>query len=218
MPVTVGIDRPRHLLADQWVGQETGRLRDDAVRVRSDEPHRPGAHGLGSLGRVALLDLNLRGLSQGGDHGAVGVHVVAKAGYRPLIYTNERRLMVLASCLRAGARGIVRKSEPIGMVENAIAEVARGGMVITLALAGLAEAVRDFGRMQTLTPRQREVLAARARGESFRGIGRRLFISERTAQDHMNRVNEVFADYLSNHSAADLERHLGIGPGDLNNL
>lgn len=172
----------------------------------------------GQSADVVLLDLNLRGLSQGGDHGAVGVHVVAKAGYRPLIYTNERRLMVLASCLRAGARGIVHKSEPIGMVENAIAEVARGGMVITLALAGLAEAVRDFGRMQTLTPRQREVLAARARGESFRGIGRRLFISERTAQDHMNRVNEVFADYLSNHSAADLERHLGIGPGDLNNL
>lgn len=167
---------------------------------------------------VVLLDLNLRGLAEGGLQGAAGVHLVAKAGYRPLIYTNERRLMVLASCLRAGARGVVHKSEPIEAVEEAISEIARGGMVITLALAGLAEAVRDYGRMQGLTPRQREVLAARARGESFRSIGRRLFISERTAQDHMNRVNEAFAEYLSAHSAADLERHLGLGAGDLNNL
>ncbi|WP_228389508.1 response regulator transcription factor [Cumulibacter manganitolerans] len=167
---------------------------------------------------VVLLDLNLRGTGEPLIHGAMGVNRVSRAGYRVLIYTNERRLAVLARCLAAGARGIVHKSEPIEAVERAIDEVARGGTVVTLALAGLAEAVRDHGGMRRLTPRQREILAARARGESFRSIGQRLFISERTAQDHMNHVNEAFADYLATHSPADLERDLGIGPGDLNNL
>ena len=167
---------------------------------------------------VVLLDLNLHGTGTPRLHGAAGVHAVAKAGYRVLIYTNERRLMVLASCMGAGARGIVHKAEPIEAVQEAIDEVRRGGTVTTLALTGLAEAVREHGRMQRLTRRQREILAARARGESFRSIGRRLFISERTAQDHMNKVNEAFCEYLSSHSAADLERHLGIASGDLNNL
>lgn len=167
---------------------------------------------------VVLLDLNLHGTGTPRMHGAAGVHAVAKAGYRVLIYTNERRLMVLASCLGAGARGIVHKAEPIEAVQDAIDEVSRGGTVTTLALTGLAEAVREHGRMPRLTRRQREILEARARGESFRSIGRRFFISERTAQDHMNKVNEAFCEYLSNHSAADLERHLGIAAGDLNNM
>ncbi|WP_208378928.1 response regulator transcription factor [Cumulibacter soli] len=167
---------------------------------------------------VVLLDLNLHGTGTPRTHGAAGVNAVSKAGYKVLIYTNERRLLVLASCLGAGAKAIVHKAEPVAALQEAIEEVRRGGTVITVALTGLAEAVREHGRMQRLTRRQREILEARARGESFKSIGRRLFISERTAQDHMNKVNEVFCEYLSTHSAADLERHLGIAAGDLNNL
>lgn len=166
---------------------------------------------------VVVLDLNLNGL--GGPraelNGAAAVREIAKAGYPVLLYTNEHRLLVLARCYSAGASGLVHKSEPIPNVEAAIEEIARGGTVLTVALAGLAEAIRVSGQMRELSTRQREVLSARARGEPFKSISRRLNISERTAQDYMNRVSDVFSDYLGAHSAADLERHLGIGPGDL---
>lgn len=165
---------------------------------------------------VVILDLNLHGTgSASGVHGAAAVRAVRAAGYRVLLYTNERRLLVLAGCLAAGASGIVHKAEPIDVLEAAVDEVCHGGTVLTVALAGLAEAVREHGQMPQISARQREVLSGRARGESFKSIGRRLFISERTAQDHMNRVYEVFGQYLESHSVADLERHLGIGIGDL---
>ena len=141
--------------------------------------------------------------------GDLDVRVMETKDVRPLLVEMAKETPQLARKARQYVASIV---------ERAIDEVARGGTVVTLALAGLAEAVRDHGGMRRLTPRQREILAARARGESFRSIGQRLFISERTAQDHMNHVNEAFADYLATHSPADLERDLGIGPGDLNNL
>ncbi|MFD0538368.1 hypothetical protein ACFQY7_36275 [Actinomadura luteofluorescens] len=59
------------------------------------------------------------------------------------------------------------------------------------------------------------MLAARARGESFRGIARRLFITEKTASGYMDQVKHKFAAYLREHSPADLERALGLEPAGL---
>ncbi|WP_406832835.1 response regulator transcription factor [Pedococcus sp. KACC 23699] len=166
---------------------------------------------------VALVDLWLR--APEGEpvhaHGMHGVHAVAQAGYRVLIYTNERRRHVLAGCLAAGASGIVHKSEPLPALREAVAAVASGGVVITTALAGLVEVVDRRGRIGRLSPRQIEVLRARARGESYRSIGARLFISPKTAEEYMAEVTRRFSAYLLEHSAADLERLLGVGPGDL---
>jgi DNA-binding NarL/FixJ family response regulator len=122
---------------------------------------------------------------------------------------------VLAGCLAAGASGIVHKAEPIAALRTAISRVASGEFVITQALVGLAELVERLGELPTLSPRQREVLSARARGESFRSIAQRLFISPRVAEEYMAVVTAKFADFLRDHSAADLERLLGLAPGDL---
>ena len=59
------------------------------------------------------------------------------------------------------------------------------------------------------------MLRARARGESFKSIGARLYIAPKTAEEYMSEVTQKFAKYLRHHSAADLEHHLGVGPGDL---
>lgn len=166
---------------------------------------------------VALVDLGLRNPEDDTPslHGMRGVAAVADAGYRVLIYSNERRRHVLAGCLAAGASGIAHKSEPLTTLREAITSVADGRMVITTALAGLAEVVERRGRMGGLSPRQSEVLRARARGESFKSIGARLYISPKTAEEYMAEVTRRFAHYLRDHSAADLERRLGIGSGDL---
>lgn len=167
---------------------------------------------------VVILDLNLNGTGDSGmPHGAAAVRAAADLGYRVLIYTNEYRCLVLAGCLVAGARGIVHKTETLAALGTAVWAVSRGQVVISTALVGLAEVVERRGQLPTLSPRQRQVLAGRARGETFRRIARGLGISEKVAHEYMGDVSTKFAIYLRSHSAADLERHLGIGAGDLLN-
>lgn len=166
---------------------------------------------------VVLLDLWLRepdgdvGLRQGG----AGVAAAHRAGYRTLIYTNERRREVLAGCLAAGAHGVIHKSESLQTVVDAARRVAGGQVVITTALAGLAEVVERRGGMPHLSPRQVDVLRGRARGETYKSIAARLEIAPKTAEEYMGEVHRRFSDYLRTHSPADLERHLGIGVHDL---
>lgn len=165
---------------------------------------------------VVILDLNLNGIGGAGmPHGASAVRVLSDAGYAVLIYTNENRRVVLAGCLAAGARGIVHKTETLDALGVAARAVTCGHVVITAALVGLAEIVERRGQLPSLSPRQRQVLAGRARGETFRRIARALGISEKVAHEYMGDVSTKFADYLRSHSAADLEHHLGIGDGDL---
>lgn len=147
--------------------------------------------------------------------GASAVAALHRLGYPVLVYTNERRRHVLAACLAAGAQGVVHKAEPLEAVEAAIRTVAAGGGVVTSGLAGLAEAVERRGELPTLSPRQLEVLRGRARGESFKAIGTRLYISPKTAEAYMGEVSKRFADFMQSHSPADLENHLGVGVGDL---
>jgi len=165
---------------------------------------------------VVLLDLHMPGGDDGTRiQGGRAVKAACDAGWKVLIYSNENRREVLAGCVAMGARGAVAKSEPMSSVTSAIESVVMGEIVITQAMIGLAEVAERRGELPTLTTRQREILSARARGESFDSIGLRLFISRRTAEDHWAQVTIKFADYLATHSAADLERRLGIGPGDL---
>lgn len=166
---------------------------------------------------VVLLDMWLQGVDPVSQplQGVRAVSAVCGAGYQVLIYTNERRREVLAGCLAAGARGIMHKSQPIEDLAHAIAEVAAGSVVITTALAGLAEVVHRHGALPSLSPRQLDVLRGRARGETFKAIGARLYIAPKTAEEYMAEVGRRFAEYLRTHSAADLERLLGVGPGDL---
>ncbi|MEO3780901.1 response regulator transcription factor [Micromonospora sp. B11E3] len=165
---------------------------------------------------VVLLDLKLDGTGRELSlRGIDAVRAVAAAGHRVLVYTNERRRAVLAACLTVGALGIAHKAEPLDALADAVAQVAAGHIVITQALTGLAEVADRRGRLPALSPRERQVLAGRARGESFRSIAARLYVSEKTAAGYMEQVKAKFAAYLRDHSPADLEYSLGLEPADL---
>lgn len=167
---------------------------------------------------VLLLDLHLLAPEEEASmtrHGLRGVQAATSAGYRTLIYTNEQRRAVLAVCLAAGASGVVFKTSSMPALRDAVTVVAAGGTVIPTSLAGLVEKYSSLGHLGQLTPRQLEVLRARARGEPFKSIARRLGIEHRTVEDHMYVVTRRFAEYLRTHSLADLEHELGIAPRDL---
>jgi two-component system nitrate/nitrite response regulator NarL len=165
---------------------------------------------------VVFIDLKLAGTGRSTRlQGPHAVRAVVQAGYRVLVYTNEVRRAILVSCLSAGARGIVHKAEPVGALAAAAEAVALGQIVITQELTGLAELAERRHLLPGLAPREREVLAARARGESFPQIGKRLNISPQTAAGYMDGVKAKFTAYLRDHSPADLEHYLGLEPADL---
>lgn len=165
---------------------------------------------------VAVLDLNLNGGGRPGEpHGRRGVQAASAAGMSVLIYTNERRPAVLAGCFLAGAAGIVHKTESIEQLQAGIEAVHDGRVVVTTAVAGLLDTIAKAGRIKGLTPRQLDVLRGRARGESYPAIGRRLFISARTAEEYMRDVIKKLQGVYNGATPADIERELGLGPGDL---
>lgn len=151
---------------------------------------------------IVLLDVTVDGGRE-----TAAVRSLARAGYRVCLYTLESRPAVLARYADAGAHGIVSKADPVDALVDALSRIAAGGTAFGSGRAGGASP------MPELTLRQMQILAGRARGETFHSIARRLDISERTAQDHWSAIARRFETFLRTHSPADLERSLGLDSG-----
>lgn len=173
---------------------------------------------------LVVLDLMLATSMQadGVLQGPAAIRALIREGYdRICLYTDERRPLVLAHCLSAGASGIARKSDELEVSEEAFVRVAAGESVIARSMVELAEVLSRRGRLPALTARQSEVLAARSRGEKWEAIGRRLGISTDTARGHLENVMAKMVWYLHDvgldpdAAPADVERALGLAPGDL---
>ncbi len=168
--------------------------------------------------QLVVLDLKLRHDEdrEGPRQGVTAIRAVSTLGVPICLYTDERRRLVLAQCLRAGAAGVVHKADPIDDARAAFSAVADGQVTITPSLIGLAELVERRGGLPDLTTRQRQVLAARARGERWSSIAARLFITEGVAREHLATASAKFSQFLRDASPpGDMERALGLAPGDL---
>ncbi|WP_370358425.1 LuxR C-terminal-related transcriptional regulator [Catenulispora sp. MAP12-49] len=170
---------------------------------------RPGAD-------VVVLDLHLVN-----DHqrdalqGVPAVAALAESGYRVCLYTQEERRFVLAACLAAGARGLIRKSAPLPEAAAAIVQVAAGRVVIPQAMIALTELLVRRGSLTILSPRQCQVLAGRARGQTYAEMSRALHLSESTLRGYWRELTETVARHLRETAPGDIERSLGLAPGDL---
>ena len=165
---------------------------------------------------LVLLDLKLTNTSQpGATQGLDLVQLVVAAGYRVCLYSQEERRFVLAACFAAGASGLVSKSDPVPVAAAKIARVLAGEVVLPEGLAGLVETLVRRGNLRLLSPRQRELLAGRARGKTYAEIGMELHLSESTLRGYWADLSAVVAGHLQSTSAADVEQALGLAPGDL---
>jgi two-component system, NarL family, nitrate/nitrite response regulator NarL len=93
--------------------------------------------------------------------------------------------------LSAGARGLLFRDVAPAPLLAALRAVARGLSVFDPALSSVRTAPRassPSSGQETLTPREREVLALLAEGLSNKAIADRLSISEHTAKFHVNAV------------------------------
>jgi DNA-binding NarL/FixJ family response regulator len=97
----------------------------------------------------------------------------------------------IRGALEAGASGYLLKDAEADQVVDGIRKVHRGDMPLGPAVSRqLANAFRAPGRalLDSLTPREHEVLGLLAAGLSNREIAHRLSISERTARTHVSSI------------------------------
>jgi DNA-binding NarL/FixJ family response regulator len=103
------------------------------------------------------------------------------------------------AALRAGASGFLLKDAPTADLLSAIRAVASGDAVVAPSttrrlLATIAhqlpvgETTADLAELSSLTPREREVLIAVARGLSNAEIADELVLSEATVKTHVGRI------------------------------
>lgn len=165
---------------------------------------------------VVVLDLHLVNSGQPeASQGIEAIRRVVEAGYRVCVYSQEERRFVLAACVAAGATGVVSKALSLAETEASFLAVAEGELVVPPAVTGLIEVLVRRGSLTLISPRQREVLSARARGLTYAEMSRSLHASESTLRGYWKDLADHLAQYLHQTSPGDIERALGLGPGDL---
>ncbi len=128
---------------------------------------------------VALLDIEMPGMD--------GLEAAAQLRERlpackTLILTTFGRPGYLRRAMASGAVGFLVKEAPAAQLAVAIRRAVAGERVVDPALAVAALSEGD----NPLTEREREVLAATARGESIAAIAGTLYLSEGTVRNYLS--------------------------------
>ena len=166
---------------------------------------------------VVLLDLTMPGMS--GLEAATELRRRA-SGARILVLSMHEQDEYVLAAVRGGANGYILKDAGPAELRAAVRTVRAGGEYFSPAVARrLAAAVRGEGatesprdRLQRITPREREVLALVATGNTNREIAAGLGISPRTVESH----RESLMKKLALRTVADLTRfalQTGLLPG-----
>ncbi len=142
---------------------------------------------------VVLLDLNMPGMS-----GIETLQLIEQ--YCPetavLMLTVSEDAGDLTGALKAGACGYLIKNIDADYLVRAIRRAAAGETVVAEAMTGKLVAQLQAGtqrgealsEMDRLTPREKDIIACLARGESNKGIARTLDLAESTVKIHVQNV------------------------------
>ncbi|MEU6264317.1 response regulator transcription factor [Saccharopolyspora shandongensis] len=139
---------------------------------------------------VVLMDLNL------GDTSGVSatLHITQEiSGTRVLVLSASGEHNDVLEAVKAGASGYLVKSASVEELVDAVQRTAAGDAVFTPGLAGLV--LGEYRRMAItpdsesqapqLTDRETEVLRLVAKGMTARQIAKKLVISHRTVENHV---------------------------------
>lgn len=125
---------------------------------------------------------------------------------RILILSMYNEPQYVLECMKAGARGYLLKDSPPAALRRAVREIADGGTCFPEGIASRpSPATPPMPRrspLESLTPRELEVLVGIARGETNKGIAAQLGISHRTVETH----REALMDKLDIRTVAGLTR------------
>lgn len=138
---------------------------------------------------VVVQDLSLPGA--GGLDLTTRIKALMPAVKVLILSVHDHQEYVLGA-VRAGAQGYLRKDTSPAELRAALQAVARGESYfsppvarhLTAAVRGDSDSEDPAGRLARLTPREREVLAGIAAGETSRAIAGRLGLSPRTVETY----------------------------------
>ncbi len=141
---------------------------------------------------VVLLDVHL---PDGGGEGVIAGVAQDRPGVKFLALSVSDAAEDVIGVIRAGARGYVTKTISSDELTDAVERVALGDAVFSPRLAGFVlDAFREGARvgddadLESLTPREREVLQLIARGYRYKEIAARLHLSVKTVEAHVSSV------------------------------
>jgi two-component system nitrate/nitrite response regulator NarL len=141
---------------------------------------------------VVLLDLHMPGIS-GKD--AVRQFLEAAPQTNVVMLTLSENADDLLDSLRAGASGYLLKNIQTETLLDSIRRAADGDSVISAQMTGKLvrglQAVREAPRNEekdSLTPREREILAHLTKGHSNKQIARNLDVAESTVKIHVQHI------------------------------
>ena len=141
---------------------------------------------------VVLVDVHMPG---GGGVAVVGNVLDTHPDIRFLALSVSDAPEDVIAMIRTGARGYVTKSIAPDELKDAITRVAAGEAVFSPSLAGFvldafsrSVPVEEDPELDSLTPREQEVLRQIARGYQYKQIAKRLNISIKTVETHVSSV------------------------------
>ncbi len=141
---------------------------------------------------VVLLDVHL---PDGGGEGVIAAVAAERPAVKFLALSVSDAAEDVIGVIRAGARGYVTKTISSDELTDAVRRVADGDAVFSPRLAGFVldafrsgEPVGADAELETLTPREREVLQLIARGYRYKEIAARLHLSVKTVEAHVSSV------------------------------
>lgn len=121
---------------------------------------------------------------------AGNVSQLKAAGQRVLVITSGERPELVRAAARAGVLGVVPKSEPDEVVARAVAAALRGESVSSTDWAAAIDSDAEF--VPQLSPREREVLALWASGETAKGVAEALDVSPNTVNAYLRRIKDKY--------------------------
>jgi DNA-binding NarL/FixJ family response regulator len=159
---------------------EAGSVADAVPLIRELDPD------------VVLLDVHL---PDGGGEAVIAAIAPERPGVKFLALSVSDAAEDVIGVIRAGARGYVTKTISRDELVEAIDRTAECDAVFSPRLAGFVldafragEPVGPDAELETLTPREREVLQLIARGYRYKEIAARLHLSVKTVEAHVSSV------------------------------
>jgi DNA-binding NarL/FixJ family response regulator len=138
---------------------------------------------------VVVLDLSLAD----GSNVESNVRSIVEAGAQVLIFSIADKAALVSAALRAGAAGIVKKSQSMVELMQNIQLVANGVYVNSPEAAAAIDADSHFKEQANLSPRERQVLALYASGFALKQVAYELGVSYSTVKEHIDRVRSKYS-------------------------